>query len=199
MSAAAATTAAKEPAAAAAEPAAAPAAETPAAEAPAAEKAENTRPVVKESFEELELEFTDSRLEKITLDTVVCCAALSLLHTPLLFGNNGAAVANRLFCVWSRTAWTRSRTSRRARCSVSRAAQRWRSQTAIPSQCLQLTTHRTSLLFLTICVRLFFPSAETDTETEGENSEDSFSETVLRCYREGLHRERAHTDTWAWG
>ena len=85
MSAAAATTAAKEPAAAAAEPAAAPAAETPAAEAPAAEKAENTRPVVKESFEELELEFTDSRLEKITLDTVVCCAALSLLHTPLLF------------------------------------------------------------------------------------------------------------------
>ena len=46
-----------------------------AAEAPAAEKVESTRPVVKESFEELELEFTDSKLDKITLDTVVCCAA----------------------------------------------------------------------------------------------------------------------------
>ena len=151
MSAAAATTAAKEPAAAAAEPAAAPAAETPAAEAPAAEKAENTRPVVKESFEELELEFTDSRLEKITLDTVAvlrlvkdCMDAQPDISTGTLLGLESGST-------------------------------------------LEVTNSYP------------IPIAETDTETEGENSEDSFSETVLRCYREGLHRERAHTDTWAWG
>ena len=49
-----------------------------------------------------------------------------------------------------------------------------------------------------------FNRSEGDAETEGENSEDSFSETVLRCYREGLHSERdthrhaqthAHTHT----
>lgn len=51
---------------------AAAAAATTEAEAPAIEKTEVTRPVVKESFEELELEFTDNKLEKITLDTVVC-------------------------------------------------------------------------------------------------------------------------------
>ena len=61
--------------AAAATAAAAPAETTEPTEAAAVqttEKTESTRPVVKETFEELELEFTDNKLEKVVLDTVVC-------------------------------------------------------------------------------------------------------------------------------
>lgn len=125
--------------AAAATAAAAPAETTEPTEAAAVqttEKTESTRPVVKETFEELELEFTDNKLEKVVLDTVAvlrlikdCMDAQPDISTGTLLGlDNGST--------------------------------------------LEVTNSYP------------IPLVDADPETEGENSEDSFSETVLRCYRE---------------